>query len=52
VAIWRALGDDGHAALVERYLRAAGFTAIATHLLAEWVEDQSDPLIVVVGRTP
>jgi len=52
VAIWRALGDDGHAALVERYLRAAGFAEIETHRLAEWVEDQSDPLIAVVGRTP
>jgi len=52
VAIWRALGDDGHAALVERYLRVAGFARIETHLLAEWVEDQSDPLIAVVGRTP
>src|SRR5438045_2598192 len=39
VAIWRALGDDGHAALVERYLRAAGFAEIETHRLAEWVED-------------
>ena len=52
VAIWRALGDDGHAALVGRYLRAAGFAEIETHRLAEWVEDQSDPLIAVVGRTP
>ena len=50
VAIWRALGDDGHAALVERYLRAAGFARIETHRLAEWVEDQSDPMIAVVGR--
>src|ERR1700675_5106817 len=25
VAIWRALDDHGHAALVERYLRPAGF---------------------------
>ena len=41
VAIWRALGDDGHAALVERYLRHAGFERIETHRLAEWVEDQS-----------
>src|SRR5437762_11281590 len=40
VAIWRALGDDGHAALVERYLRHAGFAAIETHRLAEYVEDQ------------
>src|SRR5437763_610841 len=52
VAIWQALGDDGHAALVERYLRAAGFAEIKTHRLAEWIEDQSDPLIAVVGRTP
>ena len=52
VAIWRGLGDEGHAALVERYLRVAGFAGIATHLLAEWVEDQSDPLIAVVGRCP
>ncbi|HEV8678489.1 MAG TPA: methyltransferase domain-containing protein [Stellaceae bacterium] len=52
VAIWRALDDDGHAALVERYLRHAGFAAIETHRLAEWVEDQSDPLIVVIGRAP
>jgi ubiquinone/menaquinone biosynthesis C-methylase UbiE len=52
VAIWRALDDDGHAALVERYLRHAGFAQIETHRLAEWVEDVSDPLISVVGRTP
>src|SRR5207244_12045295 len=52
VAVWRALGDDGHAALVERYLQHAGFAEIETHRLAEWVEDQSDPLIAVVGRTP
>ena len=52
VAIWRSLDDDGHAALVERYLRQAGFEAIETHLLAEWIEDETDPLIAVVGRTP
>jgi hypothetical protein len=52
VAIWRALGDDGHAELVERYLRHAGFAPIETRRLAEWVEDQSDPLIAVVGRSP
>jgi SAM-dependent methyltransferase len=52
VAVWRALDDDGHAALVERYLRHAGFAGIQTHKLAEWVEDQSDPLIAVVGRSP
>jgi SAM-dependent methyltransferase len=52
VAIWRALDDDGHAHLVERYLRHAGFEQIETHRLAEWVEDVSDPMIAVVGRAP
>ena len=50
VAIWRALDDDGHARLVEHYLRHAGFTQITTHHLAAWVEDVSDPMIAVVGR--
>jgi hypothetical protein len=50
VAIWRALDDGGHARLVERYLRDAGFARIETHQLAEWVEDVSDPMIAVVGR--
>ena len=52
VAIWRALDDEGHARLVERYLRHAGFDRIETHRLAEWVEDVSDPMCVVVGRAP
>ena len=52
VAIWRALDDDGHARLVERYLHHAGFEQIATYRLAEWVEDVSDPMTAVVGRTP
>jgi Methyltransferase domain len=52
VAIWRALDDDGHAQLVERYLHHAGFEQVETHRLAEWVEDVSDPMIAVVGRTP
>ena len=50
VAVWRALDDDGHARLVEHYLRSAGYERIETHRLAEWVEDQSDPMIAVVGR--
>jgi SAM-dependent methyltransferase len=50
VAIWRELDDDGHAHLVEHYLRHAGFTRIETHRLAEWVEDVSDPMTAVVGR--
>jgi SAM-dependent methyltransferase len=52
VAIWHRLNDDGHAALVERYLRHAGFAQIETHRLAEWIEDEMDPLIAVVGRSP
>jgi hypothetical protein len=52
VAIWRALDDDGHARLVERYLRLAGFEGIEIHPLAEWVEDVSDPIAAVVGRAP
>jgi SAM-dependent methyltransferase len=52
VAVWRALDDDGHANLVERYLRHAGFAEITTHRLAEWVEDVADPMIAVVGRAP
>jgi SAM-dependent methyltransferase len=52
VAVWRALDDDGHARLIELYLRHAGFEHIATHRLAEWIEDQQDPMISVVGRVP
>jgi Methyltransferase domain len=52
VAIWRALDDDGHARLVKRYLGHAGFERIETHQLAEWVEDVSDPMTAVVGRSP
>src|SRR5438552_2951174 len=50
VAIWRQLDDEGHARLVELYLRHAGFTRIETHRLTEWVEDVSDPMTAVVGR--
>ena len=52
VAIWRGLDDAGHARLVELYLRHAGFERIETHRLAEWIEDERDPLIAVVGRAP
>ncbi len=51
VAIWHRLDDDGHAKLVEAYLRHAGFDQIEIRRLAHWVEDFSDPLIAVVGRT-
>jgi hypothetical protein len=49
VAIWRSLDDEGHAHLVERYLRGAGFERIETLRLVEWVEDVSDPVFAVVG---
>jgi SAM-dependent methyltransferase len=52
VAIWHRLDDEGHAALIERYLRHTGFADIETHLLAEYIEDEQDPLIAVVGRSP
>jgi len=52
VAIWHRLNDDGHAALVERYLRHAGFDGVETHPLAEYIEDEQDPLIAVIGRAP
>jgi SAM-dependent methyltransferase len=52
VAIWRALDDEGHARLVEHYLRHAGFEQIEAHRLVEWVEDVSDPMTAVVGRAP
>ena len=48
VAIWRALDDEGHAALVERYMERAGFTGVGTHVLADG--RRGDPLIAVVGR--
>ena len=51
VAVWRALDDRGHARLVERYLRHAGYERIKTQRLAEWIEDESDPMIAVVGYT-
>jgi SAM-dependent methyltransferase len=52
VAVWRALDDEGHARLVELYLRHAGFDRIETHRLADYVEDEQDPMIAVIGRAP
>ena len=52
VAVWRALDDQGHAFLVERYLHHAGFALVETRVLAEYVEDVSDPMIAVIGRAP
>jgi hypothetical protein len=48
VAVWLRLDDRGHAALVELYLRAAGFVDVETHVLADG--SRCDPLIAVVGR--
>jgi len=33
-------------------LAVAGFEQIETHRLAEWIEDESDPMIAVTGRAP
>jgi hypothetical protein len=52
VAVWRALDDQGHAFLVERYLQHAGFARAETRLLAEYVEDVSDPMIAVIAYSP
>jgi Methyltransferase domain len=52
VAVWRSLDDDGHARLVEHYLRHAGFADIEAYRLAEWIEDQSDPMTAVVAGAP
>ncbi len=49
VAVWRALDDNGHAALVRLYMERAGFTAIEAHVLADG--RRSDPLTAVVGRS-
>jgi SAM-dependent methyltransferase len=52
VAVWRGLDDAGHARLVELYLRHAAFERIETHRLTEWIEDEQDPLLAVIGRVP
>ena len=48
ISIWRALGSDGHAALVRLYLERTGFAQIKTEILANG--HGSDPLIAVTGR--
>jgi len=48
VALWLRLDDHGHAALVELYLRSAGFNDVATHILADG--SRCDPLFAVTGR--
>jgi SAM-dependent methyltransferase len=52
VAVWRALSDEAHTALVATYLREAGFAEIEAHRLVEGEEDVADPLYAVVGRAP
>ena len=48
IAVWLRLGDAGHAALVQLYLEAAGFTDIAAHVLSDG--SHCDPMYAVVGR--
>ena len=48
VAVWRDLGPQGHARLIELYLEAAGFAGIEVHRLMDG--RTSDPLSVVMGR--
>lgn len=48
IAIWRALGSDGHAALVRLYLERTGFSHVAAEVLADG--RGSDPLVAVIGR--
>jgi ubiquinone/menaquinone biosynthesis C-methylase UbiE len=48
VAVWMALDHAGHAALVELYLRTAGFSWVHAQPLP--VESGSDPMVVVSGR--
>ena len=48
VAIWRALGTDGHAALVRLYLEKAGFASVVIKLLADGLT--SDPLVAITAR--
>jgi SAM-dependent methyltransferase len=52
VAVWRGLDDAGHARLVELYLNSAGFERIETRRLAQWIEDEQDPMFAVIGRKP
>lgn len=49
VAIWSALDGPGHCALVDLYLRKAGFAAAEARTLRDG--RRSDPLWAVIGRT-
>ena len=52
VAVWRGLDDNGHARLVELYLNRAGFERLETRRLCPWIEDEQDPMVAIIGRTP
>ncbi|WP_376098952.1 methyltransferase domain-containing protein [Roseomonas sp. CCTCC AB2023176] len=49
VAVWSALDDAGHVALVDLYLRRAGFASVEARVLRDG--RRSDPLYAVIGRT-
>jgi SAM-dependent methyltransferase len=50
VSVWRALEDDGHGVLVQRYLQAAGnWTAV--QMLDRSPGPDSDPLYAIVARS-
>ncbi len=48
VAIWRSLGAEGHAGLVQLYLERAGFARVGIEVLRDG--RSGDPLTAVVGR--
>ncbi len=48
VAVWQALDNSGHAALVRLYLERAGFADVEARVLSDGRD--GDPLVVVVGR--
>ena len=50
VAVWRTIGPQGHARLIELYLEEAGFVGVEVHRLRDG--RASDPLTVVMGRAP
>jgi hypothetical protein len=50
VAVWMALDHAGHAALVELYLRTAGFAWVHAQPLP--VAAGGDPMVVATGRAP
>ena len=50
VAIWRAVGGDDHARLIDLYLQHAEFTDIETRVVLPDGQG-SDPLRAVIGRT-